>query len=129
MSYTEVELANLEIVKKVYENVLGKLDKTQVDEFFHEEYIQHNPMAQTGSIGLKNFLDWAKANSTSGEHRVKRLFADGDHVIAHVHVIINIGDRGMNVIDIFRLKDRKIIEHWDAAQEIPETIAHENGIF
>ena len=86
-------------------------------------------MAQTGAQGLKDFLDWAKGDSPDAHHDVKRMFADGDFVIAHVHVVIKPGTPGNAVIDIFRIEDGKIAEHWDAMQPVPENSANGNGMF
>src|ERR1700758_610662 len=122
------EESNRRLVTAMYEQVLKPLDSTQVDEFFARDYIQHSPLAATGARGLKDFLDWARARSPQAEHRLKRLFVDGDYVIAHVHVIINPGDRGNAVVDIFRIAGGRIAEHWDVAQEVPATSANDNGI-
>ena len=123
------EQANLALVRNVYDLVLQPIDSARVDDFFAPGYIQHNPLAATGAQGLKDFLDWARVASPKAEHHVKRMFVDGDHVIAHVHVIIHPGERGNSVIDIFRIENGKIAEHWDSSQAIPEQIAHQNGIF
>ena len=120
---------NYRLVADMYERVLQPLDSSRVDAFFASGYIQHSPLAATGAQGLKDFLDWARARSPQAEHRVKRLFVDGDYVIAHVHVIINPGDRGNSVVDIFRIADGRIAEHWDVAQEVPATSANGNGVF
>jgi predicted SnoaL-like aldol condensation-catalyzing enzyme len=128
MSRTARE-TNLRLVAAMYERVLQPLSSSCVDEFFAPDYIQHSPLAVTGAQGLKDFLDWARARSPDAEHRVKRLFADGDYVIAHVHVIINPGERGNAVVDIFRIAAGRIAEHWDVAQEVPATSANENGVF
>ncbi len=90
-----------------------------MDEFFARDYVQHNPLAATGAKGLKDFLDWARTRAPNAEHRVKRMFVDGDYVIAHVHVVINPGEVGNAVIDIFRIANGRIAEHWDVAQEGP----------
>jgi predicted SnoaL-like aldol condensation-catalyzing enzyme len=126
---TEREDQNQRLVAAMYERVLKPLDSARVDEFFAPDYIQHSPLAATGAQGLKDFLDWARARSPNAEHRVKRLFADGDYVIAHVHVIINPGERGNAVVDIFRIAAGRIAEHWDVAQEVPASSANENGVF
>jgi len=129
VSYTPREEANRQLVLGAYEHVLKPLDSSRVCDFFAPGYIQHNPMARTGANGLKDFLDWARAQSPDAEHRVKRVFADGDHVIAHVHVIIHPGERGNGVVDIFRIEDGRIAEHWDVAQGVPADSANSNGMF
>jgi predicted SnoaL-like aldol condensation-catalyzing enzyme len=129
MAYTAEEEANRRLVLDVYEHVLNPLDSARVDDFFVPGYVQHSPLAATGAAGLKTFLDWAKRTSPRAEHRVKRVFVDGNHVIAHVHVIINPGERGLAVTDIFRIENNRIAEHWDAAQPVPAESANDNGMF
>ena len=124
-----VEEANRRLVANMYERVLKPLDSSRVDEFFARDYVQHNPLAATGAQGLKDFLDWARARAPAAEHRVKRMFVDGDYVIAHVHVIIIPGDLGNAVVDIFRVAQGRIAEHWDVAQEVPTQSANTNGMF
>jgi predicted SnoaL-like aldol condensation-catalyzing enzyme len=126
---TAQEEANYQLVTQMYRQVLQPLDSSCVDRFFTPDYIQHSPLAATGAQGLKDFLDWARSRSPQAEHRVKRLFADGDYVIAHVHVIINPGERGNAVVDIFRLAGGRIAEHWDVAQEVPAQSHNDNGMF
>lgn len=127
--YSPLEEANRRLVVDVYEWVLKPLDSGRVDDFFAQDYIQHNPQAETGAAGLKKFLDWAKRTSPKAEHRVKRIFVDGDFVIGHVHVVITPGDRGLAVADIFRIENGKIAEHWDAAQPVPADMQNRNGMF
>ena len=128
-AYSATEQANLHLVRAVYDDVLEPLDPARVDPYFAPDYIQHNPLARTGAQGLKEFLAWARATSPDAHHEVKRMFADGDHVIAHVHVVIEPGTPGNAVIDIFRIEDGRIAEHWDAMQPISGTSANDNGIF
>jgi len=118
-----------QLVMDVYEKVLKPLDESRVDEFFRSDYIQHNPMARSGADGLKAFLRWAKSVSPSAEHHVKRMFVDRNYVIAHVHVVVQPGDLGSAVVDIFRIEDGLIAEHWDVAQQLTRQSQNENGMF
>lgn len=127
--HTTEEQANLDLVAAVYREVLCPLDGDAVERYFRDDYIQHNPMAETGAQGLARFLRWARATSPGATHEVKRMFADGDHVIAHVHVVVEPGTAGNAVVDIFRIQDGLVAEHWDAAQPIAETAANSNGVF
>jgi len=75
---TKEEKANLRLVERVYQEVLGPIDSSAVDALIAPGYIQHNPDAETGSQGLKALLDSAKLRYPNAEHRVKRMLVDGN---------------------------------------------------
>ena len=60
---------------------------------------------------------------------IKRLVAEGDLVVTHSHLVREPGDRGQAVVDIFRLENGKIVEHWDVLQDVPEQAANTNTMF
>jgi predicted SnoaL-like aldol condensation-catalyzing enzyme len=60
---------------------------------------------------------------------MKRVIAEGNLVAAHNLVTTSPESRGMAGIDIFRLEEGKIVEHWDARQPVPETAANDNTLF
>jgi predicted SnoaL-like aldol condensation-catalyzing enzyme len=92
-------------------------------------YIQHNPVAADGPEGLKAFIQFLRDKFPNSRSEIKRVFADGDFVIVHVHAIREPGTRGRAIIDIFRLENGKVVEHWDVAQDVPEKAANSNGMF
>ena len=47
----------------------------------------------------------------------------------HNHITLNASDRGQAAVDIFRVKDGKIVEHWDVIQDIPEKAENNNTMF
>ena len=82
-----------------------------------------------GPEGLAAFIEWLKAEYPDARSEVKQVFADGDYVILQVHSMRPPHPRGRAIIEIFRLEEGIIVEHWDAIQEIPETFANPNGMF
>jgi predicted SnoaL-like aldol condensation-catalyzing enzyme len=127
--HSEQERANLRLVERVYAEVLGPIDSGAVDGLFDPGYIQHNPSIATGAEALKGMLDRAKARYPHAEHRVKRMIADEDLVMAHVHVIFEPGTPGLAAVDIFRIENGRIVEHWDVAQPVNTEPKNANGMF
>jgi predicted SnoaL-like aldol condensation-catalyzing enzyme len=118
VSRTAEEEANLALVLAMFEQVLNPMDSGAVDRFIAPGYIQHNPLAEPGREGLKRFLDTIRAETPEAIHDVKRAFVDGDHVTVHYHVRRWPDDNGWAVIDIFRLENGLIAEHWDVMQDV-----------
>lgn len=123
------EEANLRHVAALFDEVLNALDADAVDRFIAPDYIQHNQGAGQGREPLKALLRDIRARTPAAIHDVKRMFADGDHVIVHYHVRRWPEDRGWAVIDIFRLAGGMIVEHWDVVQDVPETSPNPIGPF
>jgi predicted SnoaL-like aldol condensation-catalyzing enzyme len=93
-------------------------------------YRQHNPIIEDGMEGVRKFVTWIMANHPDAHGEIKRVFADGDYVILHSHWHgLSVNPRGEAVVDIFRLEDGKMVEHWDVIQPIPETAANNNTMF
>ena len=129
MSRTPHEEANLKLVLDMFAAVLNPMDSDAVDRFIAPGYIQHNQMVEPGVGSLKAFLDMIRAETPEAVHEVKRAFVDGDHVIVHYHVRRWPGDPGWAVIDVFRVEDGLIAEHWDVMQDVTEGGPNPNSPF
>lgn len=129
MSRTQAEEANLKLVLDMFEHVLNPMDSSAVDRFIAADYIQHNQGAAPGRDGLKAFLDMIKEATPDAVHDVKRAFVDGDHVTVHYNVRRTSDDLGWAVMDIFRIADGKIAEHWDVMQDVVEGGPNPNSPF
>jgi predicted SnoaL-like aldol condensation-catalyzing enzyme len=129
MSRTAQEEANLQLVRDMFAHVLNPMDSAAVDRFVAPGYIQHSQLAPPGRDALKAFLDMIRAQTPEAVHDVKRMFVDGDHVTVHYHVRRCRGDKGWAVIDIFRVEDGMIAEHWDVMQDVVEGGPNPNSPF
>lgn len=92
-------------------------------------YIQHNPYAASGAEAAIGFLGPYVEANPGASTEIKRVIAEGDLVAIHNNPKMNPDDRGQAVVDIFRLENGKVVEHWDVVQAVPETSANENTMF
>jgi predicted SnoaL-like aldol condensation-catalyzing enzyme len=121
---------NKKNVVEFYNAALNEKDFEKASKYLGATYIQHNPTAPDGPEGLKGFIAFLRDKFPNNKSEIKRVFADGNFVIVHVHAVREPGTRGNAIIDIFRLDDAgKVVEHWDAVQPIPEKAANSNGMF
>ena len=131
MSDKTVDLeANKRTVVAFYQKAIfeGDVD-TAVRLYGGASYTQHTPFAANGFEGLRNYVKWIIANYPKTRGEIKRVFADGDFVLLHCYWTGFFGKNGDAIIDIFRLDEGKIVEHWDVIQAIPDTSLNENTMF
>ncbi|MGB6543517.1 MAG: nuclear transport factor 2 family protein [Xanthobacteraceae bacterium] len=120
---------NKKAVTAFYDAAINQKDFDAAAKFIGPRYVQHNPRAADGPEGLKAFLGVLREKFPDYHSEIKRVFADGDYVILHVHNVPMPGARGAAIVDIFKLEGGKIVEHWDVRQEIPEQSANSNTMF
>ena len=121
--------ANKRTVQEFYDFLINKKDFKSASKYIGNRYIQHNPLVAEGPEGLKAFVDFLKSDYPDAKSEIKRIFAEGDYVIIHVHSVRVPNTRGRAIFDLFKLENGKIVEHWDTIQEIPESSANANGMF
>jgi predicted SnoaL-like aldol condensation-catalyzing enzyme len=125
---TQME-ANKKTVAALYDAALNKKDFEEASKYLGPRYTQHNPTAKDGPEGLKGYIGFLRDKYPDSKSEITRIFADGDYVIMHVHAVREPGTRGLAIMDIFKLENGKVVEHWDVVQPIPETVQNDNGMF
>jgi len=121
--------ANKKAAMEFYDAAINKKDFEAASKYIGNRYVQHNPGAADGVEGFKAFLAFLRDKFPNYHSDIKRAFADGDYVILHVHNMSAPGVRGRAIMDIFKFENGKIVEHWDVAQDIPETPRNNNTMF
>jgi len=122
--------ANKTIIREWHELALNQRSPEEaVAKYLGPNHRQHNPGAGDGPEPCIKTVKWFAQNYPDLRMEPKRIVAEGNYVVLHSHLILKPGDRGMAVVDIFRLENGKIVEHWDVVQEVPETSANNNTMF
>ena len=122
-----VEAENKLIVLNFYQKLFGDKDLSAIDETIGETYIQHNPAAQDVKDALRKFLQPIFSGAPKTKIDVQRAVSDGDLVVLHTRQVF--GTAVNSVVDIFRLVNGKIVEHWDVIQQVPENPVSKHPMF
>lgn len=112
---------NKAVVLELFDDVIGKGNIDALNRLLSEDYIQHDPLLETGRAPLIKFLQESGAFSQPTQGGVRRIIEDGDFVA--VHSDYPMGDTKLAWFDLFRLEQGVIVEHWDVMQEQPEKTA------
>jgi predicted SnoaL-like aldol condensation-catalyzing enzyme len=124
-----VEETNRAMVVKFYDLFFNKHQVEQAARIVADDYKQHNPDVPDGKAPFVTyFTGFFKENPKSSARIVRSATAD-DLVYLHVHSTRGPEDRGQAVIDIFRVNNGMIVEHWDVIQEVPAQTANDNTMF
>ncbi|EPD6703025.1 nuclear transport factor 2 family protein [Cronobacter dublinensis] len=124
----DVEEANRQRVITFYDRFFNQHDTAAAD-VVADDYRQHNPEVPDGKAPFVNYFSGFFRDNPQSRAKVIRSAADGDLVWLQVHSTNGSHDRGQAVLDIFRVKDGKIVEHWDIIQDVPEKAANANTMF
>jgi predicted SnoaL-like aldol condensation-catalyzing enzyme len=94
-----------------------------------EDYIQHNPNLATGRQAFVDFFTTVFQQAPGLRSYIAHIGAEGDLVWVHAHQTTSSSDPGQEAIDIYRIQDGKIAEHWDSVEAVSTSPANSNGQF
>lgn len=128
LSNNEKQLeANKKMVADFYQELFGDKNADAIDKYIGDTYIQHNPALPDGKDALKQGVtQWFKG-APKEKIDIQHVGAEGNFV--YIHTKAKMGDKTSSVIDIFRIENGKIAEHWDVIQEVPKTSSNPHPMF
>ena len=90
-----------------------------------QDYVQHNPFI---TDGVKPLTDRANAGKLPQRcYDIQFVLAQND--LVWVYSKVTETDAVNAVVDMFRVRDGKMVEHWDLSQTVPDDMPHNNGMF
>jgi predicted SnoaL-like aldol condensation-catalyzing enzyme len=112
-----------------FEAALNRKDAKAALAFLGAKYRQHNPVIEDGAAGLAKMVNWLAEAFPQAHSEILRVVAEGNFVVLHVHRRRTPGGLGDAIVDIFRLEDGKLVEHWDVIQLVPESSVNSGTMF
>jgi predicted SnoaL-like aldol condensation-catalyzing enzyme len=111
---------NKALVLDAMTSLFQQRDASAVDRLYVPDYIQHNPTIPQGREALKSLVAGLSADV---HYEPGLMVAEGDFVAIHGR-IRGWSDAPQVAIDLFRIEDGRLAEHWDVLQdEVPVTAA------
>jgi predicted SnoaL-like aldol condensation-catalyzing enzyme len=92
----------------------GRRDFLAAPWFWSHDYIQHSAPIPPGRDGLFNLV---KASPPDRRYENTLTVADGDYVMLHGRLSTTGPQAKRIAVDIVRLEDGLIAEHWDVVQD------------
>ncbi|HTY92347.1 MAG TPA: ester cyclase [Steroidobacteraceae bacterium] len=120
---------NKQLVLSFYQKMIGEKDFEAARPYMGAQYRQHAPYAADGHEGVAAWVQGFKAAFPNHRYEVKKVIAEGDLVMLHLHGMNGPNPYGESVVDIFRIENGKVVEHWDVIQAIPESADNANSMF
>jgi len=127
--YFAVREANRALVLDFYDQFFNRHETEEAALLLAEDYRQHNPSVPDGRAPVVSYFTQYFKENPQSRARIVRSATDGDLVYLHIHSTNGPEDRGVAVVDIFRVKDGQIVEHWDVIQPVPTQSANSNTMF
>ena len=120
-------MSNRDLVLKAISDTFINRDISAFDKYFSENYIQHNPHLANGTSVLKQFIPTL---SKTFNYEPGVITENGNIVMIHGRYE-DWNGKNMIAVDIFRIENGKIAEHWDVMQEevTSDKTANGNAMF
>lgn len=123
-TWTEEEYKNAEVVCDFVQHLMNDHDFGYIEENYgNHPYKQHNQSMTDGLKGVLQVVSSFAKKYPDYTYDVKHIYVDGPFVTVHSHATNNRKHRGnpqkgLNIMDVWKVEDGVIKEHWDAVQPI-----------
>jgi predicted SnoaL-like aldol condensation-catalyzing enzyme len=121
---------NKNLVMDAYQGLFGDHDLSVVDKYWAKDYIQHNPYMSDGRDSVKDFIQkMGMQNWPKFKVNFLRVAADGDLVFLQTVQPKTDKTPETVIVDIFRVENDKIVEHWDTMQAVPSDASNKRAMY
>lgn len=116
-------MSNADLVLKAMTELFVKRDAGAIERYWSKSYRQHNPEVPDGREHLGALV---KQLPEAFRYEPGLMVADGDHVMIHGRYL-GWGPKAILAVDMFRIEDGRLAEHWDVIQEEIPAAATKSG--
>jgi predicted SnoaL-like aldol condensation-catalyzing enzyme len=111
---TTIEETNKALVLEAFDALFNRRDFEAAARYWSPDYIQHSAHIGPGRRGL---FDLIKGMPSTLKHEAGMIVANGDLVMLHGRFSGFGAPTNWIVVDILRVREGLLVEHWDVIQD------------
>jgi predicted SnoaL-like aldol condensation-catalyzing enzyme len=124
MSQTTQE-RNKALVLEAFNTLFNRRDYKAAERYWSPTYLQHSAHIEPGRAGLFNLI---KSLPPTLKHEPGLIMAEGDFVMLHGRFSGRGVPRNWIAVDILRVVDGILVEHWDVIQDEASRAESKSGL-
>lgn len=109
-------MTNREVIERMYKEFFNGHDVSAALKYVREDYIQHNPGVGQGRAALMEGFEKKFEMEPTFKLEIQKIICDGDMAAVYLKNVDPQGKTKCRIVDIYRLQDSKLAEHWDVLQ-------------
>ena len=113
-------MTNKELVAGMYHDFFNGHDVDSALKYVKTDYIQHNPGVRQGRQALMDAFREKFASDPTFSLKIEMMISDGDKIAVYLKNVDPEGNTKCRVVDIYRVEDGKLAEHWDVLQPVKQ---------
>ena len=111
-------MTNKEVVRAFYQEFFNDHVIESAEKYVREDYVQHNPGVGQGRQALMDAFRQKFIDEPTFKLQIKMLIGEEDMVAVYLKNVDPEGNTKARVVDIYRLQDGKLAEHWDVLMKV-----------
>ena len=109
-----IQERNKQLVLQAFDTLFNKRDYAAAEKFWSPQYIQHSAHIAPGREGL---FDLIKSTPPTLRYEHGLILAEGEWVMVHGRFSAFGHNANWIAVDILRVQDGVLAEHWDVLQD------------
>ena len=109
--------ASRELITRFYTEFFNRHKTEAALTYVKEDYIQHNPGVGQGRAALIEAFAEKFKNEPDFHLNIEMIIAENDMVAVYLKNIGSDGNEKCKLVDIYRIEDGMLAEHWDIIQK------------
>lgn len=109
-------MENKELIMNFYKEFFNDHHTESAIKYVRKDYIQHNPGVEQGRDALIRAFADKFVQEPTFHLNIEKMISEDDMIAVYVKNVDPDGNTKCRVVDMYRIENGKLAEHWDVLQ-------------